>query len=291
MYSKGINVRVCVNGRPIKEYRHDGLLFIESRNGTTYSIKVTNDNGYRVMAIVSVDGLDVITGKPAEETNTGYVIDSYSSTEIKGYRISDSESAAYVFSSKGESYVASMEAGDVRNAGVIGVRVIREKERAPEVKKWSDTEWVTIPAPGLRPDPWKPYQPYYGGVTGSAEMCVFASGAGGKSLLRAMSEPDMATYNCSVTNAFDSKQVTTVSFDTGTAWGGQQQDKVRRITFDRGEQVAELVLYYSSAKALEKMGIDMADTPIVADGADDLPKPFGKSSGYCTPPKNWKRNV
>ena len=101
----------------------------------------------------------------------------------------------------------------------------------------------------------------------------------------------MSAYNCSVSNTFDSKQLTTDSFDTGTAWGEQQKDKVRRISFDKGDQVAELVLYYSSAKALEKMGVDMADTPIVADTTDNLPKPFGKSGGYCTPPKNWKRNA
>lgn len=58
------------------------------------------------------------------------------------------------------------------------------------------------------------------------------------------------------------------------------------------EQTAELVIYYSSAKALEKMGIDLSDTPAVAEPAQDqLPKPFGHTSGYCTPPKNWKRNA
>ena len=291
---------MLVNGRPVKEYKHDGLSFIESRNGTQYTIKVGNDNPFRVMAIVSVDGPDVTTGKPAEETPTGYIVDAYSSTEIKGYRISDSESAAFVFSSKGESYVANVEVGDARNAGVIGVRVIREKERTPEVKKWTDVDWVTLPnpptAPLPRPDPWNPYQPYCG-TAGSSEMHVFASGTGGKSLLRSMlssanpPSQDMSAYNCSVSNTFDSKQLTTDSFDTGTAWGEQQKDKVRRISFDKGDQVAELVLYYSSAKALEKMGVDMADTPIVADTTGNLPRPFGKSSGYCTPPKNWKGNA
>lgn len=307
MYKSNIGVRVCVNGRPVKEYRHDGLLFIESRHGTNYSIKVTNDNGYRVMAIVSVDGLDVITGKPAEETPTGYIVDSYSSTEIKGYRISDTESAAFVFSSKGESYVANVQSGDVRNSGVIGVRVIREKERAPD-NHW--VEWKDIvpsPTPIHRPDPWKPYQPYWydmkgGNVYGatSGDLPIVASGKGvGKSLLRSCTstnKPEMQAFNCSVqsntsNNAFDTNQMTTDSFDTGTAWGEQQKDKVRRVVFERGEQIAELVLYYSSARALEKMGIDLSDTPAVAEPSkDQLPKPFGRTD-YCTPPKNWKRNA
>lgn len=311
MYSKNVNVRVCVNGRPVKEYRHDGLLFIESRHGTNYSIKITNDNGYRVMAIVSVDGLDVITGKPAEETPTGYIVDSYSSTEIKGYRISDTESAAFVFSSKGESYVANVQSGDVRNSGVIGVRVIREKERATDNHwvEWKDIIPASVPSPTPipRPDPWKPYQPYwydmkggavYGATSGDVPVVASVKGVG-KSLLSSCTtagEDTVRSFNCSVqsnasNNAFDMNQLTTDSFDTGTAWGEQQKDKVRHVVFERGEQIAELVLYYSSARALEKMGIDLSDTPAVAEPAkDQLPKPFGRTD-YCTPPKNWKRNA
>ena len=286
MYKQGMDLRVQVNGRPVREYSQNGSCFVESRNGTNYTLKVKNDNGFRVMAIVSVDGLDVITGKPAEETNTGYIVDAYSSTEIKGYRISDMDSAAFVFSSKGESYVANVEVGDVRNAGVIGVRIIREREQPQMLNEtlWSEIPKPTIPSPVFpypRPNPWRPYyQPHW------------VDGGYITSTLRSSDTPPISLYNCSVKgNAFDMSQATCDSFDTGTTWGDQQHDKVRRITFDRGEQVAELVLYYSSAKALEKINIDMADTPIVADGADDLPKPFGKSSGYCTPPKNWKRNV
>ena len=122
-------MRVLVNGRPCREYYHKGMVFIESRHGTNYTVKLKNDNSYRVMVVLSVDGLDVITGKPAEETNKGYIVDAYSSTEIRGYRISDNDSASFVFTSKGKSYATKSPEGKARNNGVIGVRVFREKEK------------------------------------------------------------------------------------------------------------------------------------------------------------------
>lgn len=129
MYHNGIDMRVLVNGRPCREYSHKGMVFIESRHGTNYTVKLKNDNSHRVMVVLSVDGLDVITGKPAEETNKGYIVDAYSSTEIKGYRISDNDSASFVFTSKGKSYATKSPEGKARNNGVIGVRVFREKEK------------------------------------------------------------------------------------------------------------------------------------------------------------------
>jgi hypothetical protein len=129
MYHNGIDMRVLVNGRPCREYSHKGMVFIESRHGTNYTVKLKNDNSHRVMVVLSVDGLDVITGKPAEETNKGYIVDAYSSTEIKGYRISDNDSASFIFTSKGKSYATKSPEGKARNNGVIGVRVFREKEK------------------------------------------------------------------------------------------------------------------------------------------------------------------
>lgn len=274
MYKNGCDLRVCVNGRPTREYSHDGLIFVESRHGTNYTIKIKNDNGYRVMAIVSVDGLDVISGKPAESVDTGYVVSGYSSTEIKGYRITDGESAAFVFYSKGESYTKDVT-GNVRNAGVIGVRVFREKEQ-PITMAWFQ------PMPKQYPDPWNPNK-YNPNILRSHSRKL-----GGQP------DVDMAVYCSSVQSkglvgsTFDSAQLTSANFDTGTAWGDQQSDKVKRVEFDKGELITESVIYYASSKALKKIGIDLTDEPLVGSTPDKMPKPFG-NSGYCTPPKNWNK--
>jgi asparagine N-glycosylation enzyme membrane subunit Stt3 len=163
MYQHGIDVRILVNGRAFREYPHKGMSFIEARHGSNYSVKIKNDNAHKVMAVLSVDGLDVITGKPAEDVNKGYIVDAYSQVEIKGYRISDKNSAAFIFSAKGKSYVANAT-GTSRNSGVIGVRVFREKEKpapapAPTVVHHHHTTYVA--SPPVYTYPWNPW--YSGG--------------------------------------------------------------------------------------------------------------------------------
>lgn len=269
MYRNGINAHVRVNGRSVREYSHEGLSFIESRHGTNYTIKIGNDNSYRVMVVVSVDGLDVITGKAAEKSNTGYLVDGYSSVEIKGYRISDSESAAFVFSSKGDSYVAQTT-GDSRNAGVIGVRVFREKEVVKPVQ---------LPKPISSPSPLWPSSPFTSSGPTIGDMACHHPQTYSKSLR------SCRPGGCSAQSTFDSTQVSYSSFDTGTTWGNKQTDKVRSVEFERGDLLVEMALYYSSRKGLESMGIDLSDSPRIAS-TDTLPKPFGGPT-YCQPPKGW----
>ena len=50
-----VSMHVQVNGRACKEYYHNGMSFIEARSGTNYTVKIKNDNPYRIMTVVSVD--------------------------------------------------------------------------------------------------------------------------------------------------------------------------------------------------------------------------------------------
>jgi hypothetical protein len=310
MYHNGIDMRILVNGRPVREYTNKGLQFIESRKGTQYTIKVKNDNAYRVMAVVSVDGLDVITGKPAEESNQGYLIDSYNSTEIKGYRLTDENSAAFVFTSKDGSYVANAT-GNSRNSGVIGVRVFVEKEQSEPKTLIKEIHhhhhhWDYEPIdPWIYPKyPWKPYNPIRYSTGSSDILC--RSGASGQSA--------GVSYNCSTesprgsttkglvshgvstrkidhsvnyvsdmgtSNDFDAP-IKYDSFDMGTGWGEKQVDRVQKEIFHRGKVISEIVVYYASSEALQKMGVDLTDIPRITEA----PKAFGDSK-YCCPPTGW----
>ena len=302
-------MRVLVNGRPVREYTHKGMQFIESRHGSNYSIKLKNDGATKVMAVVSVDGLDVITGKPAEKTNKGYIVDAYSSTEIKGYRLSDTDSAAFVFVSKDKSYVANSAQGDKRNSGVIGIRVFEEKpEKVKVIEKHIHHNHYPV-------HPWSPYTtttitttlpaPTYYGATASWNNVSYGSttiGASGQStnastnvsytdsprnVLRGITSPDVSTtaVDYSVKNDFDSA-ISADAFDTGTGWGGKQVDKVKKEYFRKGKVLGELVLYYASTEALIDMGVELSATPTIAEVKKKLPKAFGDSE-YCQPPKGW----
>jgi hypothetical protein len=89
MNKNNYEVNVIVNGRPVREYYHNGQFYIEARENYEYSIKLKNHSHKKIMAVLSVDGIDVLKGKSATDAESGYIINPYSSTEIKGYRIDD----------------------------------------------------------------------------------------------------------------------------------------------------------------------------------------------------------
>ena len=227
-------MRILVNGRAFKEYAHKGQSFIEARHGSNYSVKIKNDNAHKVMAVLSVDGLDVISGKPAEDASKGYIIDAYSQVEIKGYRISDANSAAFIFSAKGKSYVATTT-GTARNSGVIGVRVFREKEKpapAPTVVHHHHTTYVTPP---VYTYPWNPW--YTGGyvipnsvtianpivhLSGTTTQCATSTTIYGSNVTATNCSNVVGTYTdtgCISTTPLQANCVTTANFASNA--GGQ----------------------------------------------------------------------
>ena len=59
---KDTHVEVLVNGKTVRQYQHGAATYIEARAGTEYSIKIKNDTYCRKLAVITVDGLNVITG-------------------------------------------------------------------------------------------------------------------------------------------------------------------------------------------------------------------------------------
>lgn len=104
--------------------------FAQGAHGGTYSIVIKNVCKCRVQVVASVDGLDVLDGKPASVTRPGYIVDPGKTLEIKGFRTSYDAVAAFQFSSVSESY-ANLRHGDTRNVGVIGIAVYTEKGADP----------------------------------------------------------------------------------------------------------------------------------------------------------------
>lgn len=117
--------------------------YVEGRHGGGYSIVVKNACKARVMVVLSVDGLDVLDGKPASVSRPGYVIEPGETLEVKGFRTSYDEVATFKFSTVGASY-AQTRHGDTRNVGVIGLAAFLEKGADPwtwmpdEIKRRQD---------------------------------------------------------------------------------------------------------------------------------------------------------
>src|SRR5882762_6388898 len=111
-------------GERIPVYSHRGRLYVPGAPGAKYSLLITNKTGERVLAVTSVDGVNVVTGETAAPGQSGYVLDPWGSVDISGWRKSMSEVAAFVFTSLPDSYAARTDRPG--NVGVIGVAVFRE---------------------------------------------------------------------------------------------------------------------------------------------------------------------
>lgn len=126
----GYEVAVLVDGAPAPTFWHEGESYVLGHTGERYIIRVQNHTGRRIEAVVSVDGRDVVDGKPGDFRNKrGYLVPAWGSVDIDGWRLSQSRAAAFRFSSVADSYAARM--GNAREVGVIGVAVFPERAYRP----------------------------------------------------------------------------------------------------------------------------------------------------------------
>jgi hypothetical protein len=114
-------------------YHQRGTAWVAGRPGSRYAVRLANRSGARVMVVLSVDGINAVTGETAALGQVGYVLAPGQSTEITGWRKSLTEAAAFYFTALPDSYAARTDRPD--NVGVIGVAVFRERQRAPEVSR------------------------------------------------------------------------------------------------------------------------------------------------------------
>jgi hypothetical protein len=244
-------VNILVNGKSVAKYHKDGKVYIEAKEGSEYEIEVKNNGFARILAVASVDGLNVLTGEQASVDDAGYVVNSYTSCKIKGFRYSDDGVAAFTFTPKQNSYAASKDDNSVINCGVIGVIVYDEYDSAT---------W-TITSAGTTVNPLEDYG-FYKGIPDKNSTTVTCLNADVNSEIKAMSSLRSVS-----------------SFDMGSGWGKSKESKVTSTKFIRGDVSKTFEIYYASRESLINMGVIQPKLNQVA-----FPKSFPK---YATPPKGW----
>lgn len=170
MKNNDYEVDILVNDKPIKKYSHNGKIYVEAVPKNEYVIRLKNNSSNRVLSVVSVDSLNIITGKNETiDKSPGYVVNGYNSGKFDGFRISNEQVGKFKFDFKEErkSYAASKEDNSERNVGIIALRIFNEKQKpAPIVKEkiihhWHNT-WTPVPYTPFQPYRW----PYYTWTTG-----------------------------------------------------------------------------------------------------------------------------
>jgi len=133
--------------RTLPVYSRDGRQWVVGTPGQEYGVRVCNTTGERVLAVMSVDGVNIVSGETASPSQSGYVLSAYECADINGWRKSQSATAAFYFTELPDAYAA--RTGRPDNVGVIGVAFFREK---PQRSSWRDAPKISAtPAPEPAP--------------------------------------------------------------------------------------------------------------------------------------------
>jgi hypothetical protein len=295
------------DGRPLRAYKHEGKAFIESHENRTYQLRVKNKTGNRVKAVIAVDSLNILTGKPATDDpgETGYVLNPYAEEVFKGYRLDDSQVAAFTFVKREKSYAT--EAGEGQGNGVIAIRAYAEKTKKPDMaevwrkmyedekNKPREKEYIPYRPWYWEDHYWYPKLPYFGDVwCGGYSKCGTTGALGDGNVYGGAGSTQFSAGNLTAcaqnasTMAFATTSEVTSStvelkaqsFDMGSSWGSLVKEAVTHTEFEAGNLIAELVVFYASLDSLKTMGVNVSREKAVA-----FPEPFKRQ--YATPPKDW----
>ena len=114
------------SGQVLPVYPFKGDLWVAGEPGARYAVQLHNATRGRLLNVVSVDGINAISGETAAFEQTGYVIEPGQRYDVSGWRKSSREIAAFEFTRARRSYAARTDRPD--DIGVIGVAIFRERE-------------------------------------------------------------------------------------------------------------------------------------------------------------------
>lgn len=282
MLHNKIEAKIKVKGRAINEYFHEGEHFVEGRGGSNYEIEVTNHTGARVEAIISVDGLCVVDGKEAGANSSGFVIDAYQTINIPGWMIDDKTAASFEFAAKKKSYASNTPNGSAVNNGVIGVMAFSEKKKEnpvflkgnPIMRGVTNT-WHGSSANSLG---------ISGSVGPSGDIGTFLDRPRGICASNNVTLSTASEINTSM-SVGSAIPMPEVEQSLGTGFGKATDFTTQATTFERGDMLAMIVLYYDNAKGLRARGIELDRKKVYSNSK---PSAFPAMNQGCTPPPGWK---
>jgi hypothetical protein len=117
------------SGAVLNPHFYRGEYWVAGSPGARYAIEIRNRIGERLLAVTSVDGVNVVSGATAGWDQTGYVFSPGERYQITGWRKTDAEIAAFTFTDSPNSYAE--RTGRPANVGVIGVAIFRERPPQP----------------------------------------------------------------------------------------------------------------------------------------------------------------
>lgn len=241
--------------RMLPVYRHEGNSYIVGRPGSEYEIRIRNRTGAEILAVVSVDGVNAVSGETANWHQTGYVLAPYQALTVKGWRKSLQQVAAFYFTKHANSYAA--RTGRPQNVGVIGVALFR-KRMVPDARIDRRSPWRSGPSEES-PFPDDTDAAQEGNGRGSAQPAPFDD---------AKREPADATAGAvpEAARGYPGRRARRQGFEPyraekssslGTGHGRRRASHARYTAFERATQhPAEIVaIHYDTYRNLVRLGV------------------------------------
>jgi len=219
--------------RTLPVHRHENRLYVVGKPGNEYQIRVRNRTGGDILSVVSVDGVNAVSGETAAWHQAGYVLGPRQGFAVKGWRKSLERVAAFFFTEHQNSYAA--RTGRPDNVGVIGVAVFRRKPDS-EARIDQSPPRAEPPAPGAREDNSYPEPVESGAAEGSSSRA-------GESASDRLHAP--------------ARQTAKKSSSLGTGHGRSQASYVTYASFERATPGPEevIAIHYDNYSNLVAMGV------------------------------------
>lgn len=249
-------------GETLPVHFYKGEYWVAGTPGARYSVAVANGSSGRVMAVMSVDGVNVLNGQTAGVDQSGYVFNPSQRYEVTGWRKSNQEVAAFEFVPSPASYAE--RTGRPANVGVIGVALFRERVYQPPVS-------VTPPmyrygANGT-PQQNKRSPTEMGAADGEPPRSAAAPAQSGETAKRAESRAQARD-------------------NLGTGHGEREWSAVSQTNFERAQSSPNetVRIRYDSYENLVSMGVIQQPRPW-----NRAPNAFPESFEYVPdPPRSWR---
>ncbi len=122
-------LRDRATGRPLPVYLYAGRHYVAGRPGAEFTLEIRNRSGEDLLAVASVDGVNVVSGQTAATWQGGYVLAPRARLTVNGWRKSLAQTAAFYFTQLEDSYAA--RTGRPHDVGVVGVALFRRRAPVP----------------------------------------------------------------------------------------------------------------------------------------------------------------
>jgi hypothetical protein len=272
-----VRVEVVSGGRVLQQVSHEGESYLVAPSSGEYELRLTNNSPARRLCVVSVDGVNVIEGKDAGYSGSGFVVDAWKSVTVKGFLRSGSECARFAFAKEDASY-ASQTGRGTKNVGVIGVAVFDEKPKPvfvpiPEVFVQRHPRW---PRYSWELEPWSLPE----------VICSTSDSTASPFEVSTAAFKSTATLGATRGATLGKRRSSSAKEESlGTAYGKAEAYYTQHTSFERAtEAPAEVVtLRYATRKTLLAWGVPL----VKKSEGRERPEAFPAEAGFAAPPPGW----